>query len=56
MAEKTEIRVALVACFAGVSKSTWHEWQRRKEVETKHNHDTPKLNWYTPEERKAVVN
>ena len=55
LAEKTEIRVAVIASFAGVSKSTWHEWQTRKGVETKHNHDTPRLNWYTPEEKEAVV-
>lgn len=55
MAEKTEIRVSRIALFAGVSKSTWHEWQTRKGVGTKHNHDTPKLNWYTPAEKEAVV-
>lgn len=42
--------------MAGVSKSTWHEWQTRKGEETKHNHDTPRLSWYTPEEKAAVVN
>lgn len=47
MAERTEIRIATIASFAGVSKSTWHEWQTRKGIETKHNHETPKLNWYT---------
>lgn len=55
MAERTEIRIATIASFAGVSKSTWHEWQTRKGIETKHNHETPKLNWYTPQERHAVV-
>ena len=49
MAERTEIRIATIASFAGVSKSTWHEWQTRKGIETKHNHETPKLNWYTPQ-------
>ena len=53
--EKTEIKVSVLVAFAGVSKSTWHEWQARKGIETRHNHETPKLNWYTPEERKAVV-
>ena len=53
--EKTEIKVSVLAAFAGVSKSTWHEWQTRKGIETRHNHETPKLNWYTPEERTAVV-
>ena len=55
LAGKTKIRVAVIASFAGVSKSTWHEWQTRKGVETKHNHDTPKLNWYTPQEKQVVV-
>ena len=53
--EKTEIKVSELVAFAGVSKSTWHEWKSRKGIETRHNHETPKLNWYTPEERKAVV-
>lgn len=53
--EKTEIKVSELVAFAGVSKSTWHEWRTRKGIETRHNHETPKLNWYTPEERKAVV-
>lgn len=53
--EKTEIKVSVLVAFAGVSKSTWHEWRTRKGIETRHNHETPKLNWYTPEERTAVV-
>ena len=53
--EKTEIKVSELVAFAGVSKSTWHEWKSRKGIETRHNHETPKLNWYTPEERMAVV-
>ena len=53
--EKTEIKVSDLVAFAGVSKSTWHEWRTRKGIETRHNHETPKLNWYTPEERTAVV-
>ena len=55
LAEKTEIKVSVLVAFAGVSKSTWHEWKTRKGIETRHNHETPKLNWYTPEERQAVV-
>ncbi len=55
MAVKTEISVAVIASFTGVSKSTWHEWQTRKGVETKHNHDRPRFNWYTPQEKQAVV-
>ena len=53
--EKTEIKVSELVAFAGVSKSTWQEWKSRKGIETRHNHETPKLNWYTPEERMAVV-
>lgn len=30
LAGKTEISVAVIASFAGVSKSTWHEWQTEK--------------------------
>ena len=54
MAEVTGIKLTLVVAFVGVPKSTWHEWQGRKGIETKHNHETPKLNWYTPEERMKV--
>ena len=53
--KKTEIKFSVLAAFAGVSKSTWHEWKKRKGIETRHNHETPKLNWYTQEEKKAVV-
>ncbi|WP_288757802.1 hypothetical protein [uncultured Treponema sp.] len=53
--EKTEIKVSDLVAFAGVSKSTWHEWRTRKGIETRHNNETPKLNWYIPEERTAVV-
>lgn len=53
--EKTEIKVSELVAFAGVSKSTWHERKSRKGIETRHNHETPKLNWYTLEERTAVV-
>ena len=53
--EKTEIKVSDLVAFAGVSKSTWHERKSRKGIETRHNHETPKFNWYTPEERTAVV-
>jgi hypothetical protein len=53
--EKTQIKVSVLAAFAGVSKSTRHEWKSRKGIETRPYHETPKLNWYTPEERKTVV-
>ncbi len=50
--EKTEIRILVLVAFVGVSKITWHELKSRKGVETRHNYETSKLNWYTPEEKK----
>ena len=55
MHAKTEIPSAVLLSFLGLPRSTWSEWQKRNAAETRHNHDTPKSNWVTPEETKAVV-
>lgn len=55
MHKRTGIQVSILHSFLGISKSTWNEWMLRKGMETRHNHDTPKSNWVTPEETRAVV-
>lgn len=55
MHARTGIRPTILLSFLGLPRSTWNEWRRRKDDETRHNHDTPKSNWVTPEETKAVV-
>ncbi|NLK46394.1 MAG: hypothetical protein GX297_07055 [Treponema sp.] len=53
--EKRSLIEMEIVAFAGVSKSTWHKWQTQKGAETKHNHETPRMNQYTPEEKQIVV-
>lgn len=55
MLARTGIRQSVLLSFLGLPRSTWNEWQTRKDDETSSNHDTPKSNWVTPEETKAVV-
>lgn len=55
MHKKTGIPILELASHGGIPKSTWFEWQKRKDKETEHNHKTPRNNWYTPEEKKAIV-
>ena len=40
---------------AGISRSTWYDWNKRKDKETKHNCSIPKKNWLTPDETDAIV-
>lgn len=55
MRSRTGIGPATLLSFLGLPRSTWHEWHKRDKAETRHNHDTPKSNWATPEERAAVI-
>jgi hypothetical protein len=55
MQKKTGLCLGKILSFAGLSTSTWNEWHRRLDVETKHNHDTPKRNWTTPKETEAII-
>ena len=55
MQKKTGFPLGRILSFAGLSFSTWNEWHKRQNAETRHNHNTPKTNWTTPEETKAVV-
>jgi transposase InsO family protein len=52
---KTGLSLKTLLKFAFISQRTWREWQERKGVETKHNNNTPKTNYLTPEEVSAIV-
>ena len=52
---KTELPLGTLLYYAGISQRTWREWQQRKGMETKHNNNTPKNNYLTPEEIRAIV-
>jgi len=51
----TGIIIIKLLAYAGISKRTWHEWQQRRDIETKHNNNTPKTHYLTPEEIMAIV-
>jgi len=53
--EKTILSLETLLRFAGIPQRTWREWQKRKNVETKHNNNFPRNNHLTPEEVKAIV-
>jgi transposase InsO family protein len=55
MHERTGIPVTVLAGYAGVSRSTWHEWQKRRGEATKHNGNLPKYHWLTPGEQEAII-
>jgi len=55
MQKKTSLPLSVLVKSAGVPKSTWFEWKHRKGQETKHNHDTPRNGWTTPDEQKAII-
>jgi len=45
----------MILVYAGIPKRTWHEWQERKGIETKHNNNIPKCYYLTPEEIASIV-
>jgi len=51
----TGIAVLTLAIYAGVSRRTFREWQTRKDMETKHNGQIPRLHWTTPAEEAAII-
>jgi len=53
--EKTMISLKILVQYAGIPWRTWLEWQTRRGIETKHNNNTPRNNYLTPEEIKAIV-
>jgi len=55
MHARTGIRPVMLLSYLGLPKSTWNEWHKRQRAETRHNHDTPKSNWLTPEETDAIT-
>src|SRR5215469_611158 len=52
---KAELSLGFLLKHAGISESTWHEWQNRSGIETKHNNNIPKSYYITPEEERAIV-
>jgi len=52
---KTGLPVDTLLEYAGISKRTWHEWARRRGVETAHNNNIPKNYYLTPQEEKAII-
>jgi transposase InsO family protein len=52
---KTELPLATLLQYAGIPYRTWRDWQQRKGIETKHNNNTPKNHYLTPDEIKAIV-
>lgn len=52
---RTGIAPSRLVSFLGIPQSTWNNWISRRKAETRHNHDTPKSNWMTPEEARAIV-
>jgi transposase InsO family protein len=51
----TGIKVLVLVGYAGIPRSTWEDWQRRKDEETKHNNNLPRKSWLTPEERAVIA-
>ena len=52
---KTKLAVKILLQYAGIPLRTWWEWQERRGVETKHNNNTPKNNYLTPDEVAAII-
>jgi len=52
---RTNLPLEYLLKHAGISKRTWHEWMRRRGIETKHNNNIPKNYYLTPEEERAMV-
>lgn len=55
LSEQTDIRENKIASFIELSRSTLKEWEKRSRRETRHNHMSPRPNWYTPEETEKAV-
>jgi transposase InsO family protein len=55
MHQRTGIAVTVLAGYAGVSRSTWQEWQNRRGEATRHNGNLPKRHWLTPDEQGAII-
>jgi hypothetical protein len=51
----TGIAILTLVLWAGVPHRTWREWLERRDAETKHNGQTPREHWLTPEETNAIV-
>ena len=52
---KTGLPLETLLGYAGIPQRTWREWERRRDVQTKHNNNIPKAYYLTPEEIDAIV-
>lgn len=52
---KTGFKLNYFLSHLGLSKSKFHNWQKRAGIMNNHNGKIPKHHWHTPEEEKAVV-
>jgi transposase InsO family protein len=51
----TELPLETLLQYSGIPERTWREWRERKGIETKHNNNTQKRNYLTPDEIRAIV-
>jgi transposase InsO family protein len=51
----TELPLARLIGFAGISPRTWRNWQTRRDIPTRHNNNIPRAYYLTPEEVSAIV-
>jgi hypothetical protein len=52
---KTGLAMETLLKHAGISKSTWHEWEKRRGIETAHADNIPKRYYLTPSEVQAII-
>jgi len=51
----TGIALLTLVAFAGVSRRTFLEWQKRRGIKTEHNGCIPREHWLTPTELEAII-
>ncbi|MFQ6061529.1 MAG: IS3 family transposase [Thermoplasmata archaeon] len=52
---RTDLALRKLLSFAGISSSTYYEWQRRYVLPNLHNGKVPKFHWLLEEEKEAIV-
>jgi transposase InsO family protein len=55
LCQRTGIALLVLLKYAGISMRTWQEWAKRKNEETRHNNNIPRINELTPAEIRAIV-
>ena len=51
----TQLSLEFLLSHAGIPLRTWHEWNGRRGVETRHNSNIPRNYYITPEEERAII-